>query len=260
MSETSLEKICSPDDLVSQLNRDGHKDIIRAYRLNFLTGTGPSGALLGFTSYEHNTSGRIAPVRPQIPLPPEFAGACGTRIAEYTAGRRAAQEVLKLTGKNYIPARNPDGTPVWPAGICGSISHDRGTAAVLICDCSAVQSAGIDICLGTSEKTAADIRPLIMDSSEMDLLNGFLSEPDATALLFSAKECLYKMIYPQVREFMDFREAVLTAAKGGRQYGTLGFRLDGQRSIRIRHKQPAVSYFRYRCGWLTVGYLDKSYC
>lgn len=54
MSETSLEKICSPDDLVSQLNRDGHKDIIRAYRLDFLTGTGPSGALLGFTSYEHN--------------------------------------------------------------------------------------------------------------------------------------------------------------------------------------------------------------
>jgi enterobactin synthetase component D len=48
------------------------------------------------------------------------------RQAEYLAGRVCARAALqRLDGRDYVPGTHEDRSPVWPAGIHGSITHSR---------------------------------------------------------------------------------------------------------------------------------------
>ena len=58
----------------------------------------------------------------------------------------------------------------------------------------------------------ASIANLVADSDELELLS-HLGMQRALTLLFSAKEALYKALYPEVRQFFDFT-AVRAVALG----------------------------------------------
>jgi enterobactin synthetase component D len=98
-------------------------------------------------------------------------------------------------------------TPLWPDGFNGSITHTNKLIGVVVCRSSEFQSIGIDIEEIFSVETAAQICSICLSQEEYALVQR--SKVDCTALVticFSAKEALYKCIYPITRTFFDFKE------------------------------------------------------
>lgn len=126
-----------------------------------------------------------------------MANAVAKRRGQFAFGRACARAAL---GKHVAIAMGERGMPMWPAGYAGSITHtaDRAAAAV-------VQGGGIGIDL----ELLADIRsfPELVDRvalpSERDL---------PAAVVFSAKESVYKCVYPTLRRFLEFTDVELEVA------------------------------------------------
>ena len=98
------------------------------------------------------------------------------------------------------------GEPIWPEGLVGSVTHKNGTAIVAIAECKKYQSLGIDLeyvdplrehNIQSRVLTAAEQK---FNQSQADLL-----------LIFSAKESIYKAIYPLTHEFFGFKDVECVA-------------------------------------------------
>ncbi len=147
------------------------------------------------------------------------AKAVPKRRAEFLAGRFAAGRALAGLGLGGLPGRNEDGSPRWPAQVAGSITHGAGRAFCAVARSEHVRSLGIDVERVMGPETKAELRARICGDEEWALLTQGLSLPDHELLTFafSAKESLYKCLYPLMGRFMDFSAARVTAVQGGRQ-------------------------------------------
>lgn len=133
-----------------------------------------------------------------------------SRRAEFTAGRAAARLAMQRLGLSpqAIPSA-PDRSPVWPAGVTGSISHAAGIcAAVLSRDPAA--TLGLDI----EEATPLDedLWPLVLTPSELLALN---DHPPAergriAKRIFSIKEAAYKAQFPLTGAVISFQALEVT--------------------------------------------------
>ncbi len=133
---------------------------------------------------------------PHPPLLPTeavaMARAVPQRLAEFTAGRAAARLAMQRLGLPplAVPAA-PDRSPVWPAGLTGSISHAGGIcAAVLTRDLS--HRIGLDI--EDPAPLEPDLWPLVLTSAELTALNT-LPPADRGSMakrVFGIKEAAYK--------------------------------------------------------------------
>lgn len=125
------------------------------------------------------------------------------RQEEFAAGRRAARSALSALGfgQEAIPAR-ADRAPIWPNGVLGSITHDRGLALALVGEIRRVCAAGID--LTEAAPLPVDVRGVILRASEETKLNDL----EARAA-FSVKECIYKALHPKVQRIFGFDAAVV---------------------------------------------------
>lgn len=130
------------------------------------------------------------------------------RRAEFAAGRRAARRALSAQGvaEAPIPASN-DRAPVWPNGFVGAITHDNGLAAAIIARAEACSGLGLD--LGEATPFPEKLRDKVLISDEERALGGM----DARAV-FSAKEALYKALYPRVQTFFGFEAATIAPDLG----------------------------------------------
>ncbi len=146
-----------------------------------------------------------------ILLPPSIAGAARKRRSEYLAGRIVAAQVLRALGTGSYPLlAGTDRAPCWPESIQGSLSHD-GTLAVCIgrlLPQQGVSGAGIDVETLIADTRAPALWPGIIATEERELLHS-ASLPFAVGLTlaFSAKESLFKALYPQVKRYFDFLDA-----------------------------------------------------
>ncbi|MEO4047269.1 4'-phosphopantetheinyl transferase superfamily protein [Pseudomonas sp. CAU 1711] len=134
------------------------------------------------------------------------------RQAEHLAGRLCAREALRrLCGQALLPGRDAEGVPLWPAGICGSISHGAGRAAALVAYSRDWASLGIDLEQRLSEERAARLACEILTPAELQ--RAARLSPQALAervsLTFSLKESLFKALYPLVRQRFYFQDAEL---------------------------------------------------
>ena len=162
--------------------------------------------LSGFTEHSFSLYGIEQPELLQQAVP--------KRKAEFLAGRVLAKQALRALGFQAQQQQiriSEDRSPVWPAGVTGSITHTTGFAACCVGKVAAVRFIGIDselqLCTETAQNLAADIH----NQTELDLvLQAGLSAAVATTLIFSAKESLYKALYPQVRCFFGFETARLS--------------------------------------------------
>ncbi|MGO1070340.1 4'-phosphopantetheinyl transferase family protein [Lysobacter sp. CA199] len=141
-----------------------------------------------------------------LDFPPQFARAVAKRRGEYLAGRICAQRALRRLG---VPAGQigigPDREPLWPAGAIASISHAGDRAVCIASDDPRVIGLGIDIERGIGAELAEQIRGVVVDAAEETLIRaGFDDFPFGLAAAFSAKESLYKALFPQVRRFFGF--------------------------------------------------------
>jgi len=156
-----------------------------------------------------------------IQCPKNLRKAAVRRRAEFLAGRVCAQQaLLRLTGTPHMPAQGEDRMPIWPLGFIGSISHTKGLAAAVVARRIDYRSLGMDLerPLGDDECTNELIRS-IQTPAERERLATLhaLTRGEALTLAFSVKESVFKVLYPLVHKFFDFKDVELTQcdANGG---------------------------------------------
>jgi enterobactin synthetase component D len=144
-----------------------------------------------------------------IEIPPALAAAIPRRRAEFIAGRLCARAALTALGavSTDVP-RAADGSPEWPAGFVGSISHSSGLAFAATAHASDAQGLGLDVERIVAPDLARQLATIVATPAERARLD--LAGP-AFSIVFSAKEAVYKCLYPLVREFLDFSDVELDA-------------------------------------------------
>ena len=144
-----------------------------------------------------------------IPLPSEIAVSVRKRRAEYLAGRLLAKDLLHDHGiEHYDLGFNRHRYPQWPSSVVGSISHSADIVACVCVSKNEYNGIGIDIETTFDEKTKKDIWELVFDPSEQKLVE-MTGEQTLlySTLVFSAKESLFKTLYPSVGSYFDFSAA-----------------------------------------------------
>ena len=97
--------------------------------------------------------------------------------------------------------------PIWPDGIVGSISHCGAIAAAAASRSSARGGIGIDIEI--AEPLDDSTLDLICCPAELKWLQNRENAREYAKLIFSAKESVYKCIWPTVQRFVDFRDIAI---------------------------------------------------
>jgi enterobactin synthetase component D len=135
------------------------------------------------------------------------------RHAEFLAGRWCARRALAAVGGQGPVGRADGGAPEWPRGFVGSITHADGRVLAVAARADDHASVGVDVERVVSDATAAELRARVLTASEHALLVDVFGDPTAAfTAAFSAKEALYKCLYPVARRFVDFDAARVVAA------------------------------------------------
>lgn len=143
------------------------------------------------------------------------------RRAEFLAGRLAAAEAMRRLDiePGGVLGRTPDGAPVWPEGVTGSISHHSGVACAVV----SADARGVGV----------DIAPLLAESQLRAVTRRCLVDPERerwqsareVAVVFAAKETIYKAAHPRVGRYVGFDEADVIEQTGGAWTARLGEQL-----------------------------------
>ncbi len=162
----------------------------------------------------------FASLEPAPGLPTNIAHAVPKRQAEFLAGRWCAwkaQEQLGLVQVEIGVGSNR--APVWPDTVRGSITHtgpaEPGGLSVACCALALAgdyRALGIDLENIMNKTMAEETSSLILDEQERALLSQQdASWPYLVTLVFSAKESLFKALYPAAGRYFDFLDAQLVA-------------------------------------------------
>ena len=136
-----------------------------------------------------------------------MAGASDKRRREFAAGRRGARRALAELGITDFPLlAGPDRAPLWPGAVVGSITHTEagpgGYCGVAVAHRRLVTGLGIDA--EPRLPLPMELWPQVLDLEEKRAALA-ADEPGVWArLIFSAKESIYKAVYPLCRRFLDF--------------------------------------------------------
>ncbi len=144
-----------------------------------------------------------------IPLPASLQTAISKRKAEYLAGRWCAREGLRHLGKEGFPKLTPDRSPAWPAGSLGSITHSHGVAEVMVADARHWLTVGLDTEQWVSTERASRLERELLTENELATLSGMspLQRANRLTLIFSAKESLFKALFPITGKRFYFHDA-----------------------------------------------------
>ena len=145
----------------------------------------------------------------QIPLPEHISKAATKRKAAYLAGRFATRLLLENENSCSYVGIHADKSPLWPDGIVGSISH-TDFSAIAVISRNVQCHPGVDIEF-LNPKNLRGAEFLITNSAERALLHGLNIKYElALLIVFSAKESLFKSLYPSVNKWFGFDEASIT--------------------------------------------------
>ena len=135
------------------------------------------------------------------------------RCAEFTMGRIYAHSALSRFGLESEPIlRNPETRePCWPDSVWGSITHSAGFAAVAVGLKKEIKGVGIDL-ESFSRSVDFKIRSHVCVDSELEWLDSLPNEQANRALriIFSAKESIFKCIYPSTKTYLSFKDAAVS--------------------------------------------------
>ncbi|MFJ2323266.1 4'-phosphopantetheinyl transferase [Pseudomonas sp. NPDC087817] len=148
--------------------------------------------------------------RSAIEPPPSIQRSVAKRQAEFLAGRICARAALQqLEGTTVVPAIGEDRAPVWPAHICGSITHSTGRAAAIVANKQHWRGLGMDLENLLNTERAERLAGEILIPAEMRRMAAGEREQLAlwVTLTFSVKESLFKALYPIVQKRFYFEHA-----------------------------------------------------
>ena len=152
------------------------------------------------------------------------------RAREVKAGRACAEQALRDAGATDVTVGvGQDRAPRWPAGFAGSITHTETAEGTFACAAAVrrerLRSIGIDSERVLDEGAMREVVPMFLDEAERRLLDAGPSREIAT-VAFSAKESLFKCLFPCARVFFEFADAELEWIRATESIaGSFGLRL-----------------------------------
>lgn len=157
-----------------------------------------------------------------VKIPANTQRAVDKRKAEFIAGRYCANKAIQnlnnaqpLTStynNNFLDiAVGEKREPCWPEGIVGSITHSHGFAAAVAASKNQIRGLGIDSEQRIGDETAKNVSSHILTDDESFQNNSTLVNDavDYLTLIFSAKESIFKSLYPLVLQYFDFQDALI---------------------------------------------------
>jgi len=142
------------------------------------------------------------------------ARAVSRRRREFAAGRACARAALGRLGFPPVPLLpGPDRAPLWPEAAVGSITHCPGYCAAAVARRETVRSLGIDAEL--NQPLPDGVAELVCTDSELAWARRTARRGTSwEALIFSAKESVYKAWQPLTGEWLGYLDAELTLDPG----------------------------------------------
>lgn len=140
-----------------------------------------------------------------IRLPGTMHRAVTKRKAEYVAGRFCARQAMRAARADCDEDLTalPDRRPAWPPSIVGSITHTDGFASASVCRTQYARGIGIDAERIMSDATARCVRDAVVSQHDV-CPSGRVDGAVWTTLVFSAKESVFKCLYPLVNKIFWF--------------------------------------------------------
>jgi 4'-phosphopantetheinyl transferase EntD len=194
-----------------------------------------------------------------------IARAVPKRVQEFAAGRLCARRALADLGITDFPLRpGPDRAPRWPESTVGSITHTAGFCAAVVAERRRFAALGLDT------EVVGDLQrklwPRIAVAAELAWLERLPAsvQPAAAALIFSAKEALYKCQFPVTQERLNFSDLTVRAVEPGEigrsgQEGALVVTPTRVLSIARAPCAPILGRYRFHGPYISVGmYLAAS--
>ncbi|GEL95632.1 4'-phosphopantetheinyl transferase family protein [Cellulomonas composti] len=133
------------------------------------------------------------------------ADAVPARRAEYAAVRGCAREALTRLGVGPVAVPSaPDRAPVWPAGTVGAMTHCVGYRAAAVG--RADDWAGLGIDAEPLAPLPSEVAELVLSDHERAPLADLDPAWCADRVLFSVKECVYKVWSPITGVWLGFED------------------------------------------------------
>jgi 4'-phosphopantetheinyl transferase EntD len=155
-------------------------------------------------------------------LPQALRHATQKRQREFLAGRWCAKQALQSLGAGSIHvAMAEDRAPIWPDGVVGSITHTGDFAAAGVAWAADIAALGIDSEQIIDPAAAHDIADICMvnEATLFKAAHG-RSFCEFCTFVFSAKESVFKCLFPLTRKFLEFSDVRITSIDWNRKYFT----------------------------------------
>ena len=144
-----------------------------------------------------------------------LARAVPARVLEFTIGRSCARAALARLGCSSVAiAVGDQREPIWPTGFIGSITHCQGHCAAAVARwdpraAPAIASLGLDA--EPALPLPEDVARIVCSDGEREWIEQHCQEGlPWDRLVFSAKESVFKCIFPITHHFLDFNDVELT--------------------------------------------------
>lgn len=144
-------------------------------------------------------------------LKSELAASVRKRRAEFVAGRWLARQALQHLGADdYAVDVGLQRAPVWPKGFVGSISHTNSMAVCAVARSRDIGKLGVDIEEYIADEMAQSVFASVVTQAERILFKRYSRYQHVLlTLIFSAKESLFKALFPSVGYYFGFEVARL---------------------------------------------------
>jgi 4'-phosphopantetheinyl transferase EntD len=139
-----------------------------------------------------------------------FAGSVVKVRRASGAARIVARELMEQLGHpaQAVPRSDAGAAPHWPTGLVGSLAHDASIAVAALASAADFMSIGIDI------EPAQPLEPELLDVvATIDERKEIGNRQFGGRLLFTAKEAVYKAVYPLDHAFLDHHDVEVDLAK-----------------------------------------------
>lgn len=141
-----------------------------------------------------------------------IAGAVEKRRRDFVVARYCARRALSSLGIEREPmVPGHKGEPRWPSTVVGSITHTKGLTAAAVTRSSSILGLGIDAEPEISLSSRTMDR--IADVRQLPQL-GFLG-PSGGIFMFSAKESVFKALFPVYRDWIGFEDLSVHLSEDG---------------------------------------------
>jgi 4'-phosphopantetheinyl transferase EntD len=151
---------------------------------------------------------------------PFVARAVPARVLEFATGRSCARAALAELGCPPVAiAVGQQREPVWPPGFIGSITHSQGhCAAAVACrqPGAAHGIAGLGLDAEPAQPLSEDTRGMVCLTRELEWIEQRRQDGlPWDRFVFSAKESVFKCLFPMERRWIDLHEVEVVLSDPG---------------------------------------------